>query len=76
LGRELWIDAGRSKKEELLDSCFVGSVDHVVLDLKIVVDEVSWKVAVCDDATHFSRRKDDVIWFLSVKEFLDLGGVK
>ena len=51
-------------------------MDHVVLDLKIVVDEVSWEVAGCDDTTHFCRREDDVIWFLGVEEFLDLWGVK
>ena len=68
LRAELGIDAGRPQKEEFFYAVLPGTMDDVVLDLEILIDELGRIGGIGVDTAHLGSSQNDVVRFFSRKK--------
>lgn len=68
LRAELGIDAGRPQKEEFFYAILPGTMDDVVLDLEVLIDELGRIGGIGVDTAHLGSSQNDVVRFFSRKK--------
>ena len=72
LGGVFGVDAGASQEEKLLHPVTAGAVDQIILNLKVLEQEVRRIRVIGEDAAHFRRRHEHVFRALGGVERLDV----
>jgi hypothetical protein len=65
-----WIDTGASQEQKFLDSVFIGCVNDIGLNDKVIVDEVSRVGIVGVDASDLGCGQENVFWSLTLEKIL------
>src|ERR1700730_7767217 len=58
---KFWIDAARTKKQQLTNSNLLASANEIEFDREIVGQKLDWKTVVCQDTTDASCRNNNYI---------------
>src|SRR5262245_43213758 len=60
--RKFWVDARRAEKDELLHAHVGGGVNNICRNREIIIQELSRRRAIRQDASNFRSRQKDGLW--------------